>query len=399
MTRADMDAVRDEFVAAARRRGRGRLRPARAALAHGYLLSSFLSPLTNSRDDEYGGARPARALPARGLRGCARCGRRRGRCRCGSRATDWVAGGFDGEDAVAFARAAGARRAATSSTSRPARFARPAARLRAHLPDAVRRPDPPRGRHPDDRGRRDLQHDDVNTIILAGRADLCALARPHLFDPHWTLHAAAEQGYDVDWAAAVPLRAPRAARAARTMRRDAAAALRRGAGVRHASSWRRAASAGSASAIIDARSRAHGRTTVVALVAARTCDVSDEARGGARASGASGAVDMLVNNAGVTDSAALEAHDARASGERLIAVNLTGAFLCTREVLPAMRAAVAAASSTSPRRPSYAARGTRRRTARPSTASSGLTRALAAEARARGVTVNARLPGLRAHRR
>ena len=42
-------------------------------------------------------------------------------------------------------------------------------------------------------------YDDVNTIILAGRADLCALARPHLWDPHWTLHAAADQGVDVDW--------------------------------------------------------------------------------------------------------------------------------------------------------------------------------------------------------
>jgi anthraniloyl-CoA monooxygenase len=44
-------------------------------------------------------------------------------------------------------------------------------------------------------------YDDVNTIVLAGRADLCALARPHLYDPHWTLHAAAEQDYDlVEWA-------------------------------------------------------------------------------------------------------------------------------------------------------------------------------------------------------
>ena len=42
-------------------------------------------------------------------------------------------------------------------------------------------------------------YDDVNTIILAGRADLCALARPHLWDPHWTLHAAVDQGVDVPW--------------------------------------------------------------------------------------------------------------------------------------------------------------------------------------------------------
>jgi anthraniloyl-CoA monooxygenase len=42
-------------------------------------------------------------------------------------------------------------------------------------------------------------YDDVNTIVLAGRADLCALARPHLYDPHWTLHAAADQGWPVEW--------------------------------------------------------------------------------------------------------------------------------------------------------------------------------------------------------
>ena len=42
-------------------------------------------------------------------------------------------------------------------------------------------------------------YDDVNTIVLAGRADLCALARPHIYDPHWTLHAAADQGFPVDW--------------------------------------------------------------------------------------------------------------------------------------------------------------------------------------------------------
>ena len=47
-------------------------------------------------------------------------------------------------------------------------------------------------------------YDDVNTIVLAGRADLCALARPHLYDPHWTLHAAAEQDYAGDGISWVP---------------------------------------------------------------------------------------------------------------------------------------------------------------------------------------------------
>ena len=49
-------------------------------------------------------------------------------------------------------------------------------------------------------------YDDVNTIILAGRADLCALARPHLWDPHWTLHAAADQGVEDGMDPAVPIR-------------------------------------------------------------------------------------------------------------------------------------------------------------------------------------------------
>ena len=49
-------------------------------------------------------------------------------------------------------------------------------------------------------------YDDVNTIILAGRADLCALARPHLWDPHWTLHAAADQGVEHGMDPAVPIR-------------------------------------------------------------------------------------------------------------------------------------------------------------------------------------------------
>ncbi len=54
-------------------------------------------------------------------------------------------------------------------------------------------------------------YDDVNTIILAGRADLCALARPHLWDPHWTLHAAADQGVDMHVDPAVPERVEAAA--------------------------------------------------------------------------------------------------------------------------------------------------------------------------------------------
>ena len=110
-------------------------------------------------------------------------------------ATDWVQGGFDPDDAVTFARM-----------------------LREHGCDVVDvssgqvSPDeqPAFGRSFQtpfaDRIRNEVgiptiavgaiaSYDDVNTIVLAGRADMCALARPHLYDPHWTLHAAAEKEY------------------------------------------------------------------------------------------------------------------------------------------------------------------------------------------------------------
>ena len=73
-----------------------------------------------------------------------------------------------------------------------------AARVRPQLPDAVRRPDPHEAGIPTIAVGAIASYDDVNTIICAGRADLCALARPHLYDPAWTLHAAAEQEFDPD---------------------------------------------------------------------------------------------------------------------------------------------------------------------------------------------------------
>jgi anthraniloyl-CoA monooxygenase len=72
--------------------------------------------------------------------------------------------------------------------------------LRAHVPGAVLRSDPQRAGVPTIAVGNIFEADHVNTIIAAGRADLCALARPHLADPYWTLHAAAEQGVtDVPW--------------------------------------------------------------------------------------------------------------------------------------------------------------------------------------------------------
>jgi anthraniloyl-CoA monooxygenase len=114
-------------------------------------------------------------------------------------ATDWVPGGFDADDSVGFARMLldhGCDIVDVSS-GQVSPLERPAFGRSFQTPFA-------------DRIRNEVgiptiavgaisSYDDVNTIVLAGRADLCALARPHIYDPHWTLHAAAEQEYAVEW--------------------------------------------------------------------------------------------------------------------------------------------------------------------------------------------------------
>jgi anthraniloyl-CoA monooxygenase len=114
-------------------------------------------------------------------------------------ATDWVRGGFGPDQAVEFAsmlRDHGCDIVDVSS-GQVSPLERPAFGRSYQTPFA-------------DRIRNEVgiptiavgaisSYDDVNTIVLAGRADLCALARPHIYDPHWTLHAAAEQEHPVSW--------------------------------------------------------------------------------------------------------------------------------------------------------------------------------------------------------
>ncbi|WP_037411495.1 oxidoreductase [Candidatus Solirubrobacter pratensis] len=197
MTRADMDAVRAEFVEAARRADEAGFDLLELHMAHGYLLSSFLSPLTNMREDEYG--RDRAKFPLEVFAACRAVWPEHKPMSVRISATDWVEGGFDGDDAVAFARrfkAAGGD-IVDVSTGQVSPDQSPAYGRSYQTPYA-------------DRIRHEAgipviavgaisSYDDVNTIVLAERADLCALARPHLYDPHWTLHAAAEQGVDLEW--------------------------------------------------------------------------------------------------------------------------------------------------------------------------------------------------------
>jgi anthraniloyl-CoA monooxygenase len=197
MTRADMDAVLSDFVAATRRADVAGFDLLEIHMAHGYLLSSFLSPLTNVRDDEYGADRAR--FPLEVFAACRAVWPAEKPMSARISATDWVQGGFDGDDAVAFARrlAEAGCDIVDVSTGQVSPDQRPAYGRSYQTPYA-------------DRIRHEAgipviavgaisSYDDVNTIILAGRADLCALARPHLWDPNWTLHAAAAQGVDMEW--------------------------------------------------------------------------------------------------------------------------------------------------------------------------------------------------------
>src|SRR4051795_6086140 len=200
MTRADMDAVCAEFVAAARRAAAAGFDLLEVHMAHGYLLSSFLSPLTNVREDEYGGSLENRArFPLEVFAACRAVWPEHKPMSVRISAHDWSDGGFTDDHAVAFAhmlRDAGCDIVDVSSgqvwpEQQPAygrSFQTPFAdriRHEAGIPaiavGAI------------------SSHDDVNTIVLAGRADLCALARPHLWDPQWTLHAAADQEHQLEW--------------------------------------------------------------------------------------------------------------------------------------------------------------------------------------------------------
>jgi anthraniloyl-CoA monooxygenase len=200
MTRADMELVRDQFVAATGMAARAGFDLLELHCAHGYLLASFISPLTNRRNDEYGGSLQNRLRYPLEVFDAVRAEWPAGRpLTVRLSATDWYEGGLSAEDSVEVARAFAEHGvdALDVSTGQTVAEEQPSFGRSYQTPfsDRIRN----QARVHTIAVGAISSYDDVNTIILAGRADLCALGRAHLYDPFWTLHAAAEQEVAMSW--------------------------------------------------------------------------------------------------------------------------------------------------------------------------------------------------------
>ncbi len=201
MTRADMDRVKAEFVQSTRYAVEAGFDWLELHCAHGYLLSSFITPLTNLRTDAYGGSLDNRCrYPLEVFAAMRAVWPDHLPMSVRISAHDWAPGGNTADDAIGIARlfkAAGCDFIDVSS-GQTTRAAKPVYGRMYQTPFA-------------DRIRNEVgiqtiavgaisEADHVNSIIAAGRADLCAIARPHLADPAWTLHEAARlQSRHVHW--------------------------------------------------------------------------------------------------------------------------------------------------------------------------------------------------------
>ena len=201
MTRADMDAMTAAFVESTRRAAAAGFDWLELHCAHGYLLSAFICPLTNERTDDYGGSLENRCRYPLEVFAAMRAAWPADKpMSVRISAHDWAPGGNTPDDAVAMARlfkAAGCDVIDVSS-GQTTRAARPVYGRMYQTPFA-------------DRVRNEAgiltmavgaitEADHANSIIGAGRADLCAVARAHLADPAWTLHEAAKlQTRAIEW--------------------------------------------------------------------------------------------------------------------------------------------------------------------------------------------------------
>ena len=200
MTRADMDRVRDQYVRATEGAEAAGFDLLELHFAHGYLLASFISPLTNRRSDEYGAGLQGRMrFPLEVLAAARGAWPAHKPLSVRISAVDWAPGGLEPDAAVEVARLLAANGADVVDVS-----------AGQTVPDAK----PVYGRQFQTPFSDRIRHEagiatmavgnissfaDVNTILAAGRADLVVLARAHLWDPYWTRHAAAELGYPVSW--------------------------------------------------------------------------------------------------------------------------------------------------------------------------------------------------------
>ncbi len=200
MTRGDMNSVRDDFVAAVERADAAEFDLIELHMAHGYLLAGFISPLTNARTDRYGGSIANRMrYPLEVFAAMRATWPAHKPMSVRISAVDWVPGGMQPEDAVEVARLLAEAQCdlVDVSAGQTVPDARPAYGRQFQTPFADR-----------------IRHEvpiatmavgnissfmDVNTILAAGRADLCALARAHLWDPYWTRNAAHAQGFELPW--------------------------------------------------------------------------------------------------------------------------------------------------------------------------------------------------------
>ncbi|MEQ8695776.1 MAG: bifunctional salicylyl-CoA 5-hydroxylase/oxidoreductase, partial [Bauldia litoralis] len=196
MDRADMDKVVADYVQATEKAERAGFDMLEVHMAHGYLLSTFISPLTNIREDEYGGSLENRARFPLEVFDAVRKAWPEGKpISVRISGHDWKDGGSLPGDAVQLAqmlKAHGADIIDVSSgqvvSDEEPQYGRlfqtPFAervRLEADIPTMT--------------VGNISSYEDVNSILAAGRADVCVLARAHLFDPYWTRHAAYELGY------------------------------------------------------------------------------------------------------------------------------------------------------------------------------------------------------------
>jgi anthraniloyl-CoA monooxygenase len=200
MTPAQMTSVQNDFVRAATLGAAAGFDMLELHMAHGYLLASFLSPLTNARGDEYGGSVENRLrYPLQVLRAVRAAWPEQKPLSVRLSACDWAEGGISEPDVIFIARAMAAAGAdildissgQTIATQRPI-YGR---MWQTPLADMVRN----LAGVPTIAVGNIFDADHVNSIIAAGRADLCAIARPHLAHSSWTLAAAAAQGYTEQW--------------------------------------------------------------------------------------------------------------------------------------------------------------------------------------------------------